>query len=279
MDINPRHRSLFLCGVAKDASNPSSNPAILSYNNDKSLWSFRGALERDSIKLVSCVKAMVQDSGNNFVTGESGKSANSKLEHLRFYDANSNSFEKLQPIVSYEEHEDIITSLTNYPNSEGLFFSGSRDCTVRVWDRRQPKSVGSFGLYQQSSGKIVAHESMITCLDAFDTILVSAGLDKKVMVWDLRTLDSTGYTQPLRKISVDDSAILKVSVGPSSNSAAVSTLKGLYLVDFTSGISKLAAPFKDKRPTGRYHDLKWCVSQHILFAAGDDTRVDQFVVR
>lgn len=83
----------------------------------------------------------MQDAGNNFVTGESSKSTLER-ERVRFYDANSNSFDKLQPLVTYEEHEDIITSLTHYPAADGMFFSGSRDCTVKLWDKRLAKSVG-----------------------------------------------------------------------------------------------------------------------------------------
>jgi len=201
-----------------------------------------------------------------------------KREEVRVYDANSNSFDKLQPICSYEEHADIITSLTHFPTNEALFFSGSRDCTVKLWDRRQAKSIGTFGMYQPGlNGKIAAHEGMITCLDSYDSILVSAGLDKKVIVWDLRALDSSGYTQPLRKLSVDDFAVLKVAIGPGNANIAVSTLKGLYLVDIANGTNRLATPFSDNRPMKRYHDLKWNGVRNLLFAAGDDMRVDQFL--
>jgi WD40 repeat protein len=130
-----------------------------------------------------------------------------------------------------------------------------------------------------NNNKFQAHEGMITCLDAFDNYLVSAGVDKKVLVWDLRMLDSSGYTSPLRKIVVDDSAILKVAIGPSGGQAAVSTLKGLHLVDFTTLQSKAAVPFKDKRSIGRYHDLKWNTNRNLLYAAGDDQRVDLYTVK
>lgn len=142
LDLNPRQRSVFLCGVAKDSKDPSANPAIISYSiNEKGNWVFRGALERTGVKLVSCVKALVQDPQNYFVTGESSKSTTDR-EQIRVYDAASGPFEKLQPVLSYDEHDDIITSLAHYPGMEGLFFSGSRDCTVKLWDKRQPKSVG-----------------------------------------------------------------------------------------------------------------------------------------
>jgi len=244
----------------------------------KGNWNLRGTLERESVKLVSCVKALVQDAGNNFVTGESSKSPMER-EKVRFYDANSNSFDKLNPLITYEEHEDIITSLTHFPNADGLFFSGSRDCTIKLWDKRQSKSVGTFGAFTSSSGRVCAHEGMITCLDAFDTILVSSGLDKKVVVWDIRTLDNNSFTQPLRRISVDENPVLKVAVGPSSMTAAVSTLKGLYLVEFNNFTSKPATQFKDRRTTGRYHDLKWNIPRGTLYAAGDDMRVDVYTAQ
>ncbi len=70
------------------------------------------------------------------------KGTDGDKHRVRVYDAYSAHISKLQPLVSYEEHNDIITSLAAYPNSEGLFFSGSRDCTIKLWDRRQAKSVG-----------------------------------------------------------------------------------------------------------------------------------------
>lgn len=128
---------------------------------------------------------------------------------------------------------------------------------------------------------------MITCLDSFDSILVSGGLDKKVVVWDLRMLATTGYTQPYARLSVDEMPVLKVAIGPSQQSTAVSTLAGLFMVDFLSGTPKPAQPFPTtataNTPTGkkakRYHDLKWNSMKNILYAAGDDGAVDQYVIQ
>ena len=131
--------------------------------------------------------------------------------------------------------------------------------------------------YLQSGGRILAHDEMVTCLESYDSILVSAGLDKVVVIWDIRAMDSTSLSRPLRKLSVDDCAILKVAIGPSAGTAAVSTLKGLYLVDFSTGVSKLATPFLDGRQMRRYHDLKWNNTRNLLYAGGDDMRVDQFI--
>ena len=140
LDVNPKHRTVFVCGVPKDpAKDP--NPAILCYSiNETGNLIYRGAIERDNVKLVSCVKAMVYDSRNLFVTGETSKNP-SEGEYLKVYDmGTASSFSKLQPSLVYKEHTNIITSLACYPNRENLFFSGSRDHTVKLWDLRQPKS-------------------------------------------------------------------------------------------------------------------------------------------
>jgi WD40 repeat protein len=135
------------------------------------------------------------------------------------------------------------------------------------------------GSYQNITGRVTAHDSMITCIDAYDHLLASGGLDKKVAIWDLRTLDSNGLILPIKKITVDDNAILKVAIGLSNN-VAVSTLKGLSLIDFAgSATPKQAIPFKDQKPPGRYHDLKWNTNKSVLFAAGDDMRIDQYILK
>ena len=53
----PFIRCFFLCGVAKDAQDPMANPAIIGFGlNEKGSWIPKGTLERNSTKLVSCVK-------------------------------------------------------------------------------------------------------------------------------------------------------------------------------------------------------------------------------
>lgn len=56
MDVNSRHRSLFLCGVAKDAQKEHAFSAIIAFVLTDKNWVSRGTLERDTVKLVSCVK-------------------------------------------------------------------------------------------------------------------------------------------------------------------------------------------------------------------------------
>jgi len=91
-----------------------------------------------------------------------------------------------------------------------------------------------------------------------------------------------GGSAPVSSLQLDDSAVLKVSLGGGTSSAAVSTLRGLYLVDFASGarpVARPAEPFKDGRRIGRYHDLKWANGRSLLYAAGDDMRIDVYSLR
>lgn len=86
--------------------------------------------------------------------------------------------------------------------------------------------------------------------------------------------------KPVSSLQLDDSAVLKVALGGGPQKAAVSTLRGLYLVDFsgTTPIARVAEPFPDARRVGRYHDLKWAPGRKLLYAAGDDMRVDLYTL-
>lgn len=78
-------------------------------------------------------------------------------------------------------------------------------------------------------------------------------------------------------LQLDGSPVLKVALGEGPrHCAAASTLRGLYMVDFASArpVVRPAEPFKDGRRIGRYHDLKW--AKNVLYAAGDDMRIDVY---
>ncbi|KAG0613087.1 hypothetical protein M758_6G075600 [Ceratodon purpureus] len=293
MDIQSSHQTLLVCGVAKEENSGSGNnrllppPCIHRYAAVGRGWKEQGMLSKESSKLVSCIKAL-GGVEHAFVTGEtfhtsSHEGGGPRLdERVCYYDINSaSSFANLQPVRQYTEHEDLITCVSLFPPNHNLFMSGSRDSSVRVWDRRVERCVGMFGSMQKN-GRVQAHESMITCLDAIDTnLILSAGMDTRVLRWDFRSLANSGGSAPVSSLQLDDSAVLKVSLGGGSNSAAVSTLRGLYLVDFSSArpVARPAEPFKDGRRIGRYHDLKWANGRSLLYAAGDDMRIDVYSLR
>ncbi|CAM6126900.1 unnamed protein product [Calypogeia fissa] len=295
MDIHPSLQSLLVCGVAKEETAGITAgggrvlppPCIVSYGAMGRGWKEQGLLSKDSSKLVSCIKAM-GGADHAFVTGEtvhtSGMEGGGQRldERVCYYDIGaSSSFSTLQPVRQYAEHEDLITCVCLFPPNPNLFMSGSRDFTVRVWDRRVERCVGMFGTIGKT-GRLQAHDAMITCLDASDTnMILSAGMDTRILRWDFRTMSNQGGAGPISTLQLDDSAVLKVALGGSSSTAAVSTLRGLYLVDFGSSrpTARSAEPFKDGRRIGRYHDLKWAGARNVLYAAGDDMRIDVYSLR
>jgi WD40 repeat protein len=271
MDVDAARRQLLVCGVVSEArtGDVGSTPAVFAYSiggtRQAPSLTLLGRMDKPDTKLVSCVKSLPGTSV--IVTGESSTAG----EAVCCYDtAAAQDFRSLTPVRRYVEHTDIITSLTcsAEPVFNGLVFSGSRDCSIRIWDRRQKQCVGQlFG-----AGGAPAHAKMITCLDANAGLIVSAGLDKLVKVWDVRR----AAAGPLRSIGVDDNAILKVAVAAGGTAAAVSTLRRLYLVDIVGDAVAPVDAFEQRH--GRYHDLKFSHDCKVLFAAGDDQRVDVFSV-
>jgi hypothetical protein len=237
MDVDAARRQLLVCGVVSEArsGDAGSTPAVFAYSiggtRQAPSLTLLGRMDKADTKLVSCVKSLPGTSV--IVTGESSTAG----EAVCCYDtAAAQDFRSLTPVRRYVEHTDIITSLTcsAEPVFNGLVFSGSRDCSIRIWDRRQKQCVGQlFG-----AGGAPAHAKMITCLDANAGLIVSAGLDKLVKVWDVRR----AAAGPLRSIGVDDNAILKVAVAAGGTAAAVSTLRRLYLVDI---VGDAVAPVDD----------------------------------
>ena len=48
--------------------------------------------------------------------------------------------------MAVQGHIDIVTCFALHPNNPFVFVSGSRDKTIRVWDRRVSSCVGIFGV-------------------------------------------------------------------------------------------------------------------------------------
>lgn len=54
MDLNANQGNLFLCGVAPQQS--TVLPALILFNRENNHWKQTSLLERDNVKLISCVK-------------------------------------------------------------------------------------------------------------------------------------------------------------------------------------------------------------------------------
>ncbi|GAQ84869.1 hypothetical protein KFL_002090210 [Klebsormidium nitens] len=288
MDINHATRTLVMCGVTKDGSVPVP-PLVTLYEANARSWQETGSTLRSNSKLVSCIKALGDQSEHAFVTGETLHSpgVGGSTEVVCLYDVahqrtKGAPFAAIQPVRQYAEHTNLVTCLSLFPPNPNVFFSGSRDCTVKVWDRRSDRSVGCFGEARPGGG-VQAHSAMVTCVDALEpSAIVSSGMEGTVHRWDFRKLatQAGAGSPPVSTLHVDGSAIMKVALRD-AHTAAVSTLRGLYTADIAAPAPQAhaATPFADKRRVGRYHDLRWGKDRKQLFAGGEDCRVDVYAVK
>ncbi|GJP31688.1 hypothetical protein CLOM_g14742 [Closterium sp. NIES-68] len=308
MDLLYSPSSLLLAAAPRDdmsesqpASNPNS-PCILQLTGGEGPgggggagaggggggWQVTGRLDRNTTSVISCIKAIGIQPDTAFITAESiapcDTSPASPRDRICCYDLGGAPFSSLHPVRQYTEHEDLITCLTVFPPNPNLFLSGSRDSTIRLWDRRASNAVALLGS-PSPSGRPQAHAGMVTALDACPaTVTVaSGGMDGYLKLWDLRSLQSLGNSPPLGSLNLDESPILKLASSMLPGVVAVSTVRGLYLADLSGsvgpsggGSARPAGGFQDGRQPGRYHDIKWAHGRRLLFAGGDAMRVDVY---
>ena len=193
-------------------------------------------------------------------------SGGGKKDCVCVYDVNSGPFETLRPQTVYWEHDDIITCVAAHMNDGHLFFSGSKDSTIKLWDKRVGNtSAATMGGILAGGGFRPGHTQMITCIDTFDHTLVSAGLDEKILVWDIRMMTSSTAqaVSPVKHIAVGQQAILKIAAartqGPvgAAGLVAVSSVRGLFVVRICDGVVVRATPPATRPAAQPYHDLKW----------------------
>jgi len=296
-DVNPRSHSLYVCvWPPENVPSSSSVPSLMLYNFGASedggsdddgvdvnaFFRCKGALGSDvchESRVISCVKALVQDSGVHFATGE--LLTNENCTTVRVYDEEAASFSKLQPLITYKEHRNYVTSLAAHPSSEGLFFSGSYDGTIKLWDIRQAKSAMSMTMLfaDSHSQQRTPEKAMITCVHAQGCVLAAGMVDSSVCLWDIRKLDI-----PQFQMSINNKPVLKVAISPLSSSSspiiAVSTNSnsGLYMA--LPAFDKIIASEPVVVPSGDpciFYDLAWGERDEygnpILYAAGSELRL------
>lgn len=143
---------------------------------------------------------------------------------MSYYDLSQGDLSSLQPVHTWSDHTALISCVTSFLALPDLVASGSRDGTIRIWDRRTSICAGLLG------GDSPAHGSdIVTTIAASSTLVISTGTDGFMNLWDLRQLGSQGpNVQPLSRVSADGTAILKVALAgsPSENIAAVTTFSG-----------------------------------------------------
>eukprot|EP00163_Fabomonas_tropica_P027962 TRINITY_DN5547_c0_g1_i2.p1 TRINITY_DN5547_c0_g1~~TRINITY_DN5547_c0_g1_i2.p1 ORF type:complete len:316 (-),score=25.49 TRINITY_DN5547_c0_g1_i2:105-1052(-) len=102
--------------------------------------------------------------------------------HLYLYDINAN-----ERTLRLPGHRADINAVCFADESSNVFFSGSDDHLVRVWDRR------SLGSSQRSAGTLIGHGGGITFIDSKGDgrYLLSNGKDQTVRLWDIRKMAGT----------------------------------------------------------------------------------------
>ena len=169
----------------------------------------------------------------------------------------------------------MITSFCQYSEQEALFFSGSKDCTVRLWDTRKPQSAGLFGLTaREISGGMTprpqGHATAISSIDSLGNLLLTADQREAVMVWDVRSM---GSGAPLMKFPMP--GVLKLSL-ISGKQAVIVTSQGLHVLNMEAGRLVEVPKFPDGRPNEPYNDLRWSRDKSLLFAAGGEGKLDVY---
>lgn len=62
--------------------------------------------------------------------------------------------------------QDLITCVSLFPPNHNLFMSGSRDSSVRVWDRRVERCVGEFS---SQKGLVIVMDFLSDIIHAFNS--------------------------------------------------------------------------------------------------------------
>jgi WD40 repeat protein len=135
---------------------------------------------------MTCIRSFAAESDCLVAAESIGSGGPKNAELLCIYDLSRlNAQQPLQPLATYDHHTDLVTCVSTSTSHPQLFASGSRDCTVRLWDLRHNTPVGLFSA--PGSGGY-AHSQMVTSLDVVDNLVVSAGQDAAMCIWDIRML-------------------------------------------------------------------------------------------
>eukprot|EP00803_Ostreobium_quekettii_P004944 evm.model.scf_1877.2 EVM.evm.TU.scf_1877.2 scf_1877:18665-29923(+) len=274
LDMHPQQHKLLAVGMCSDESKKEP-PCIAMFDQEKS-WQRCGCINRLGNALVSCVCAVYGTGSDGFATGEEMGSGPPMEERVCYYDlatAGAN-VSAMNPLAFMTGHADMVTSVVSSPMHPYVLFSGSRDQTIRVWDRRMAAAAAMLGTYDKAASKAVAHTLMVTWLDVSNADLVSSGGDGCVAHWDLRKLSTSGTgCPPVQRINLGGALVLKVALNnsPRPGLVAAASMDALHLVDLHAGAEVPPGPgfANGRRRNTRYFDLKWSEGRNRLYASSE----------
>ncbi|KAF6265313.1 hypothetical protein COO60DRAFT_1623946 [Scenedesmus sp. NREL 46B-D3] len=278
LDVELANQLVLMCGIY-DPPVRSFKSRIAVYDGRPNQdFAGRGDIMRQEVDMTAVVRAL--PGTPNLITGESVRLPNNAFqEQISLYDLNrvmnsGSAGAAIDPVMKFQDHKNLVTCLAPIGLSNpGVFVSGSRDFTVKLWDIRSgPTAVATMGV-QANDFASTTHAEMVTCVDvsADGALVLSGSLDQSMAAWDMRSLG----TRPLAtagpgsvcnhhgtQTQWNNSGILKACLegSPLDKLAAVATVQGLYTVDFSGAVPIITAANAvqaDGVTPKQYNDIKW----------------------
>lgn len=248
LDLANRGHTLVVGTVGRKASTP---PAVVLYSEEgnpkESRWEESGAVEPEHARFITCVRTMRAATTLCFCVGVTTNTSNV----VQVYD-------RTQLVQEYHDHTDIVTAVHIPTDRENTLISGSRDCTVMLYDLRS----------RQSTASVSHHYSTISAISSCHDYIFTAGLDKRVVVEDVRMLGQQPLVREL------DSAVLSMSVS-SGMQCAVATLTGVYVINFVNNTSLPTTSRADcGQESPQYNAIAWNTAGNLLYAGGETMSLD-----
>ncbi|ORC84615.1 guanine nucleotide-binding protein beta subunit-like protein [Trypanosoma theileri] len=251
MDLANRGRTLIVGTVGR---NPTVAPAIVLYSadspyNEESNWQESCGAEPRGARFITTVRSLRSAGTLRYCCGVTTNTSNTMI----LYDAT-------QVIQEYNDHNDIISAMHVIPDRDNTVVTGSRDCSVMVYDLRIPQNATTTSAHR--------HYSTVTSIGSCGDCLFTSGLDRRVVVHDLRMMGQGMATREL------DSAVLSLSVNPNMVCAA-STMTGIHLINFANNAMPTCRA-DGGRMSPRYNAIAWNAQGDVLYAGGDSNTLDMF---
>lgn len=241
---------------------------ILAFNEPSSQWTGGEIIQRPMTAALTAVAALP-----NSVVCSAESDANNPDSLALQHDIvlfNAGSAQHIRTIG--QAHADYTTVLTTCESSASLFFSGSRDTTVRLFDVRAPQA-NAATLHNKTTANYFqlenTHTDTISAVCTYQNYVFTTSLDGSVLIWDRRRIQVPIATRSFAS-PVLDAVVLSGGISSSSASlgvvdpliVAVSTVKGLYLMNCIPSMTAL-----DVIPNRCFTQLLVNEDSSVLFAA------------
>ncbi|GIL65180.1 hypothetical protein Vafri_18968 [Volvox africanus] len=286
VSVLPRSGTVVAAAVPNvEEGRPVEGSCLLGFSPPPTLprvgaWSPRGKLQAPNRGIISF--AVPLGDGDVFVMGEDTAASDPSApvrDIVYVYDATRGTpLDRLTPLRAYAEHTEMVTTAAAWNQNPNVFATAGRDHTVLVWDRRVEGSVGMFGELNPMKGRAEAHSDMVSALDTTENFLLSSCVDSFMCIWDFRQLSMThgSAVGPVVRMQIDETPILKMAVtgAPHSRLAALSTYRGLHVMDFTNMTAPLTVSIQPPLDSKyQFHDLRWAGGQPVFFAASEASEI------